>query len=235
MENSESKYDIWHQKQQEKDELNTPWHQSVITHIDKIEDIENKRVLEIACGRGGLANYLNSLPLPPKEIVACDYSKAAIDIACTRFGSKGDRITWRVENIQALSFEDDSFDTIISCETLDHLPDPATALKELYRVLKPGGKLYLTCPNYFNLFGLWCLYRWCINKPYTEGGQAYVNYALMPSVYRWIRLAGFTINRFHSSDLVLPVRAHFHFFKKQLKSIFKILGLQTFYILLKPR
>jgi SAM-dependent methyltransferase len=68
-------------------------------------------------------------------------------------------IEWRVADIQALPWPDNSFDTAISCETIEHVPSPRTAVRELARVLRPGGKLFLTVPNYFSMLGVHRLYR----------------------------------------------------------------------------
>ena len=48
-----------------------------------------------------------------------------------------------------LPFEDKSFDTVVSTEVLEHIPDPLCALRQMYRVLKPGGHLILTTPMYW--------------------------------------------------------------------------------------
>jgi SAM-dependent methyltransferase len=48
----------------------------------------------------------------------------------------------------ALPFEDGSFDAVLSCGVLEHVQDPAASLAELHRVLRPGGRLYITkLPN----------------------------------------------------------------------------------------
>ena len=120
-----------------------------------------------------------------KSIEALKYSMPVTIQICRGNGKvkvENSKITWQTEDIQRLSFDNESFDTIISCETIEHVPIPK-ALSEIYRVLKPGGRFFLTCPNYFNLFGLWCVYRKIIGKPYTEGGQPYVNYILAPLIY----------------------------------------------------
>ncbi|HJQ35762.1 MAG TPA: methyltransferase domain-containing protein [Thermoanaerobaculia bacterium] len=52
----------------------------------------------------------------------------------------------RHEDLQQLSFPDDSFDLIVSFEVLEHVPDAAAALSELARCLRPGGTLFLTAP-----------------------------------------------------------------------------------------
>lgn len=231
----QNKYDNWHALRIQDEELNSPWHSSIIHHINSENDIRGKRILEIACGRGAFSNYLASQAEKPVELFACDYSQVALDIAKSRYGDHNDLIAWKAEDIHKMSFTDSYFDVVISCETIEHLNAPAEAIVELYRVLKPGGKLFLTFPNYFNPFGLWCFYRWLIRKPYTEGGQAYVSYTLTPRVYLWLKRAGFYVTLFHSSDLVVPIWVHLHFFRKKLFSIFRILGLQTFYILRKPQ
>jgi hypothetical protein len=52
----------------------------------------------------------------------------------------------RHEDIQALSFDDASFDHIVSLDVLEHVPDPTKALAELRRCLRPGGVLLLSAP-----------------------------------------------------------------------------------------
>ncbi len=52
----------------------------------------------------------------------------------------------RHEDLQHLSFADDSFDIIVSCEVFEHIPDPDQGLAETFRVLRPGGQLILTIP-----------------------------------------------------------------------------------------
>ena len=62
---------------------------------------------------------------------------------------KNANIEFRVENAYALSFQDGMFDTVVGSSTLHHL-EVYQALKEFYRVLKPGGTIYFTEPNMVN-------------------------------------------------------------------------------------
>jgi SAM-dependent methyltransferase len=52
-----------------------------------------------------------------------------------------------------LPFEDASFDAVLCLETIEHLPDPAGAAREMMRVLKPGGQVMITTPARLRL--LW--------------------------------------------------------------------------------
>lgn len=48
-----------------------------------------------------------------------------------------------------IPLDDAGFDTVVSTEVLEHVPDPLKALREMYRVLKPGGHLILSTPMYW--------------------------------------------------------------------------------------
>lgn len=48
-----------------------------------------------------------------------------------------------------IPFEDGCFDTVVSTEVLEHVPDPLRALREMFRITKPGGHLILTTPMYW--------------------------------------------------------------------------------------
>jgi SAM-dependent methyltransferase len=50
------------------------------------------------------------------------------------------------EDLQALSYPDASFDLVLTADTLEHVPDPWTALRETRRVLRPGGRHVFTVP-----------------------------------------------------------------------------------------
>ncbi len=52
-----------------------------------------------------------------------------------------------VGDIQHMPLPDQSFDTVFSAEVLEHVPDPDQALREIYRVLKPGGHFVMSIPH----------------------------------------------------------------------------------------
>jgi O-antigen biosynthesis protein len=57
----------------------------------------------------------------------------------------------RCEDVTALTFADETFDVVISQDVMEHVPDPATAFKEIARVLKRGGSHFFTVPQDRNL------------------------------------------------------------------------------------
>src|SRR6185503_8546543 len=91
-----------------------------------------------------------------------------------------------VEDAQALSFESASFDFVVSCECMEHVPQPALMAREIARVLKPGGGFVITTENYFNGMILGWLNAWLRRQPFDSGSgvQPHENFFLFWRVRR---------------------------------------------------
>jgi 2-polyprenyl-3-methyl-5-hydroxy-6-metoxy-1,4-benzoquinol methylase len=184
-------YEAWHLELTVDAENDTPWHKLLRTHLNNERDLLGKKVLEIGCGRGDFTCWLARQQLRPREIVAADFALTAVQKGrafAASYGLSG--VTWQVQDIQALGYPDASFDTVISCETIEHVPDPRQALCELARVLKPGGRLFLTTPNYLGVYGLYRMYLRLCGRRYTEAGQPINNLVLLPLTKIWVTSAG---------------------------------------------
>ena len=225
-------YNAWHQNHEIEDDITASWHLFAIDCIKKV-NVAGATVLEIGCGRGGFSDYVIKNYPNVSKLYACDYSESAVKIGEQKYGNAGGKISWQKEDIQNMTFASNAIDIAVSCETIEHIPSSAKGIKELARVVKPGGYLILTCPNYFNLFGIWCLYRLLIGKPYTEGGQPFVRYILQPFIYWQLRKNGFRTVHYHSAELIIPVRKPIHFFDKKLPKLLQIFGYRTYYLLQK--
>lgn len=189
-------YDGWHARAESPQATaNAPWHELLFRHLVPARDIAGRRVLEIGCGRGELAARVADGPEAPRVYVAADFAGAALTFARRRSRKVRHRDTLRyaVSDMQAIGLGEGSFDTVISCETVEHLPDPVTALREVRRVLRPGGRLFLTTPNYLGVFGAYRIYLRATGRRYTEGDQPICRVTSLPRTVAWIHRAGMRI------------------------------------------
>src|SRR3954449_7678697 len=93
-------------------------------------------VLEIGFGTGlNLPHY----PEHVRRITTVDPNLGMSRLARRRIARSGIEVDQRVLSGEALPFEDESFDSVVSTWTLCSIPDVRRALGEVYRVLKPGG------------------------------------------------------------------------------------------------
>lgn len=192
---AKDQYNEWHGRYDVDRDADTPWHRLVLAHLDPDRDLNGKRVMEIACGRGGFAVCLMRMGTPPPRLVAADFSSSAVAKGRafaqeTAMGSIG----WEVADAQAICHPDASFDTVISCETVEHLPRPRVAVAEFARVLRPGGRLLLTTPNYMGPMGVYRGYARLMGRPYREEGQPINRFTMLPRTIAWLRAAGLTIS-----------------------------------------
>ena len=196
-------YDVWHGHHHVDRETDTPWHRLLFAHLDVTRDVTDRQVLEIACGRGGLACRLATLN--PAQLIAADFSVTALVKGREFAQSIGQSsISWSVSDLHAVPMRDQTFDTVISCESIEHLEYPRTACKEFARILRPGGRLYLTTPNYLGLLGLYRGYVRLKGKPFTEGGQPINRFMLLPMTCAWLRRAGLRIRAVDAIGHYLP-------------------------------
>jgi 2-polyprenyl-3-methyl-5-hydroxy-6-metoxy-1,4-benzoquinol methylase len=199
-------YDAWHAVLEVDREALAPWHLLVRAHLDAEGDLAGKAVLEVGCGRGGFTCWLAAQPTAPRRIVAVDVSSVAVKKGRAFSTDQGLRgIEWEVGDVHHLAHGSGSFDTVVSCETIEHLHDPGRAVYELGRVLRIGGRLFLTTPNYLGIMGLYRLYLRLRGRRYTEGGQPINRLTMWPRTLAWLRRAGLDIQVTDGVGHYLPV------------------------------
>jgi ubiquinone/menaquinone biosynthesis C-methylase UbiE len=100
------------------------------------------QILDIGCGTGYLTRRAARAVTPGGHIVGIDPSRPVIDYAARRAPAN---CTYELASAQALPHPDASFDVVVSSLALHHLPpdERPTALREAYRVLRPGGRLLI--------------------------------------------------------------------------------------------
>jgi SAM-dependent methyltransferase len=102
--------------------------------------VQGKRVLDVGSGTGYGSDYLARFA---SSVIGIDYSESAIRVSKARYS----RPEFRVMDAHKLEFPDSSFDFIISTENFEHLSGQAAHLRELGRVLAPGGMALIATPN----------------------------------------------------------------------------------------
>jgi SAM-dependent methyltransferase len=97
-------------------------------------------VLDVACGTGVLAREAMGRVRPGGAVVGLDRNEGMLAVA--RRTSPG--IEWKQGEAESLPFADERFDVVVSQFGLMFFDDRVTALKEMWRVLRPGGRLAVT-------------------------------------------------------------------------------------------
>jgi 2-polyprenyl-3-methyl-5-hydroxy-6-metoxy-1,4-benzoquinol methylase len=103
--------------------------------------IDGGRVLDVATQEGGFVQILMDNLKAYTEIVGIDTSEQAIETARSTIGQAG--VRFLVMDAEQVGFEDESFDTVTISASLHHLSNIRQVLKEMSRVLKPGGHFFL--------------------------------------------------------------------------------------------
>ena len=100
-------------------------------------------VVDIACGTGVLALAAADRVGPDGKVVGVDINQGMLSIA----RSKSSCIEWLEAPAENLPFSDNHFDNVVSQFGLMYFEEPEVALKEMMRVLKPGGSMAVTVWN----------------------------------------------------------------------------------------
>lgn len=105
------------------------------------EQTAGTRILDIPCGGGVALRGLR--PGQGVDYVAADISQKMLDRTRVRAEDLGvaDQVTTEIADVGDLPFHDASFDLVVSFTGLHCFPDPARAVVEMVRVLKPGGMI----------------------------------------------------------------------------------------------
>lgn len=100
-------------------------------------------LLDCAAGTGDLTLLFHDAMNGRGRVVGTDFNADMLALAERKSTERGAAIEWRVEDSQDLDFEDQSFDVVSIAYGIRNVDDPHRALRSMYRVLKPGGRLVI--------------------------------------------------------------------------------------------
>lgn len=181
-------------------------------------DVTNKKILDLGAGAGLVSNFFKKKGY---EVYAIEWTNAGVARLIER-GIKAEQ-----KDIEDLpySYDNNYFDEVFWGDNIEHLFFPEKVTKEIYRILKPGGRLVLSTPNH----------GWIINRLYyfilgvprrTEGHKTniwewqHIRYFNKQEMYKFLQHCGFTKKFiFHGAERRQPFDFLSRYFPEIMGSI----------------
>ncbi|MEV4577930.1 methyltransferase domain-containing protein [Nonomuraea jabiensis] len=155
------------------------------------------RLLDLGCGGG---RHAFEALRRGADVIAFDMDQAELDGVAAMFaamdkaGEVPPGASGQIVQGTALDmpFEDGSFDRVIAAEVLEHIPDDMAAMRELFRVLKPGGTAAVTVPSF--LPERIC---WALDEAYHTAPGGHVRIYTLAELSAKLKSIGFEIGPHH--------------------------------------
>lgn len=157
---------------------------------------EAGKVLEVGCGAGQFIRAIKKLR-PELDCFGADISREAIAIAKNR----NDGVSYSLSEAESLPYPDNFFDAVLIFDVLEHVENPAQILREVRRVLKPGGIFYAFVPCEGDATSLWHLLdRLHLKNDLTKKYAGHIQYFSRAHFFKLLSDSGFTIQRARYSE-----------------------------------
>jgi ubiquinone/menaquinone biosynthesis C-methylase UbiE len=155
------------------------------------------RVLDLGCGGG---RHAFEVLRRGADVVAFDMDQSELDSVAAMFvamdkagevppGAGGETVQGTALD---MPFEEGSFDRVIAAEVLEHIPDDMAAMREIFRVLKPGGTAAITVPSF--LPERIC---WALDEDYHTAPGGHVRIYTLAELSAKLKATGFHIGPHH--------------------------------------
>ncbi|MCP5406552.1 MAG: bifunctional 2-polyprenyl-6-hydroxyphenol methylase/3-demethylubiquinol 3-O-methyltransferase UbiG [Chromatiaceae bacterium] len=116
-----------------------------LDYIDRIAGLYGKRVLDVGCGGGILAESMARLGA---DVTGIDMGKAPLEVARLHLLESGQQVDYKQIPVEQLAQEiPGSFDVVTCMEMLEHVPDPASVVKACADLTRPGGTVFFSTIN----------------------------------------------------------------------------------------
>lgn len=141
---------------------------------------KNDKVLDLGCGDGAVASFIKDKVVT--DVIGVDFAPTALKRAKQR------GIPVILSDVsESLPLQSSSFDSVFFGDVVEHIYHPHMALEEIHRVLKPRGKLIITCPNmgywryraYYLIHGMLPDTEWIAQEPWESQHIRFFNKNLL--------------------------------------------------------
>ncbi|MAC96712.1 MAG: hypothetical protein CMC96_14565 [Flavobacteriales bacterium] len=216
----------------ERQEINrdTPWWgEHLHRYMEVIKRLEgNEKILDLACGSGYGSNILADST--SALVIGGDISKSTIE-DCKKHWTK-DNLDFLELNGAELNFPSNTFDLIVSFETIEHTESYNQMIVEFKRVVKKGGSIFLSTPNkkINSPNGV------IVNPFHTQEWYFDEFYSLLENYFQDFELFGQQYSRYSNRKSLAYALEKFFYLRGVRKlplmiknSVFKLLGFESFY------
>lgn len=193
-------------------------------------------LLDLGCGEGVYCEFYAH-----EQYIGMDLSSTVIK----RAKKMKQNIDFGICDVQNLNIRNFSVDNVLCTEVLEHLTDPEKAFKEIVRVLRPGGILLLTTPNYFSLIKPKLVWSHILEK-FGVKKMEYLHTAFKPlEIKKLANINGLHVLEYgtiekeivYSTKLTIIFEFFFNLFNKSIRLpdslLFEKISISTYYLLNK--
>ncbi|MBJ7573736.1 bifunctional 2-polyprenyl-6-hydroxyphenol methylase/3-demethylubiquinol 3-O-methyltransferase UbiG [Luteimonas sp. MC1828] len=160
-----------------------------LAYVQARAPLSGRRALDVGCGAGLLSE---AMARAGAEVTATDLADELIKVARLHGLESGLKVDYRLQAVEALADEmPGAFDTVTCMEMLEHVPDPGAILGACARLLKPGGRLFVSTLNRTPAaFALAIVGAEYIARLLPRGTHQYRDFIKPSELAAWLRAAG---------------------------------------------
>lgn len=176
-------------------------HEPLVGHMlrsRKFDVTKHRSILDVGAGAGQILKHLLKVTTPDTQLVAFDLSQNMLRRARKKL--KSDRPDYVAGDMTQMPFADNSFDCVTCGWTIEHLNDPRPGLREIGRVLKPGGDAFILATE-DTFLGAWVSRTWkCrtynrseLETACNESGLPWQEQLWFTGVHRFLKMGGILV------------------------------------------
>lgn len=160
--------------------------------IDAATGLAGKRVIDIGCGGGILAE---SMAARGAQVTGVDLSEKALGVARLHLYESGQTVDYRLISAEEMARDNpESFDVVTCMEMLEHVPDPASTIRACAALVKPGGKVFFSTLNRnLKSYLMAVVGAEYVLKLLPKGTHEYAKFIKPSELARYVREAGLDV------------------------------------------